>query len=66
MKKSFIKEQLSGKNDLITVVELSNALLVSKKTVYRMIKNNIVESFKIGGYYVITTSSAKKIVKGGI
>lgn len=66
MKKRFIREHFNGKNSLITVAELSNALLVSKKTIYRMIKNNIVEGFKIGGYYVITISSAKKIVKGGI
>lgn len=66
MKKSFIREHFSNKKDLITVAELSTALLVSKKTIYRMIKNNIVEGFKIGGYYVITVSSAKKIVKGGV
>lgn len=66
MKKRFIREHFNNKNGLITVTELSTALLVSKKTVYRMIKNNIVEGFKIGGYYVITASSIKKIVKGGI
>ncbi|ERT66133.1 DNA binding domain, excisionase family [Cetobacterium somerae ATCC BAA-474] len=66
MKKSFIKEHLGGKNDLITVAELSDALLISKKTVYRMIKNNKVDSIKLGGYYAIKTSSAKKLIKGGI
>lgn len=35
MEKSFIKEHLNGKNGLITVTELSNALLISKKTVYK-------------------------------
>lgn len=66
MKKRFIREHFNGKNSLITVAELSNALLVSKKTIYRMIKSNLIEGFKIGGYYVITISSAKKIIKGGL
>lgn len=64
MKKSFIKEHLGSKNDLITVTELSDALLISKKTVYRMIKNNKVDSIKLEGYYIIKISSAKKLIKG--
>lgn len=66
MEKRFIKEHLNSKNGLITVTELSNALLISKKTVYRMIKSNKVDSFKIGGYYAIKLSSAKKLIKGGV
>lgn len=63
MKKSFIREHLNRKNGFISVKELANSLLVSKKTIYRMIKNKQIISIKLGSYYAIKISSVKKIIQ---
>lgn len=63
MKKSFIREHLSRKNGFISVKELANSLLVSKKTIYRMIKDERIIGIKLGSYYAIKISSVKKIIQ---
>jgi len=63
MKKRFIREHLNTKNGFISVKELANSLLVSKKTIYRMIKNKQIISIKLGSYYAIKISSVKKIIQ---
>ncbi|MGL4803774.1 MAG: excisionase family DNA-binding protein, partial [Cetobacterium sp.] len=50
MKKSFIREHLNRKNGFISVEELANSLLVSKKTIYRMIKDEKIAGIKLGAY----------------
>lgn len=63
MKNSFIREHLNRKNGFISVKELANSLLVSKKTIYRMIKDKKIASIKLGSYYAIKISSVKKLVQ---
>lgn len=63
MKKSFIREHLNRKNGFISVEELANSLLVSKKTIYRMIKDEKIAGIKLGAYYAIKISSVKKIIQ---
>ncbi|MGL5612421.1 excisionase family DNA-binding protein [Cetobacterium sp.] len=63
MKNSFIREHLNKKNGFISVEELANSLLVSKKTVYRMIKDKKIISIKLGSYYAIKVSSVKKLIQ---
>ncbi|MGL5623289.1 excisionase family DNA-binding protein [Cetobacterium sp.] len=63
MKNSFIREHLNRKNGFISVKELANSLLVSKKTVYRMIKDKKIISIKLGSYYAIKVSSVKKLIQ---
>ena len=63
MKKSFIREHLNRKNGFISVEELANSLLVSKKTIYRMIKDEKIAGIKLGAYYAIEISSVKKIIQ---
>ncbi|MEG0236995.1 MAG: excisionase family DNA-binding protein [Cetobacterium sp.] len=63
MKNSFIREHLNKKNGFISVEELANSLLVSKKTVYRMIKDKKIISIKLGSYYAIKISSVKKLIQ---
>ena len=63
MKKSFIREHLNRKNGFISVEELANSLLVSKKTIYRMIKDEKITGIKLGAYYAIKISSVKKIIQ---
>lgn len=46
-----------------TVDELCNLLLISKKTVYRMISQKKVKSLKIGGTYLIETSSLNSLIE---
>lgn len=63
MKNSFIREHLNRKNGFISVKELANSLLVSKKTIYRMIKDKKIISIKLGSYYAIKISSVKKLIQ---
>ena len=63
MKKSFIREHLNRKNGFISVEELANSLLVSKKTIYRMIKDEKITGIKLGAYYAIKISSVKKLIQ---
>lgn len=63
MKNSFIREHLNKKNGFISVEELANSLLVSKKTVYRMIKDKKIITIKLGSYYAIKISSVKKLIQ---
>ena len=63
MKKSFIREHLNRKNGFISVEELANSLLVSKKTIYRIIKDEKIAGIKLGAYYAIKISSVKKIIQ---
>lgn len=63
MKNSFIREHLNKKNGFISVEELANSLLVSKKTIYRMIKDKKIISIKLGSYYAIKISSVKKLIQ---
>ena len=63
MKKSFIREHLNRKNGFISVEELANSLLVSKKTIYRMIKDEKIAGIKLWAYYAIKISSVKKIIQ---
>lgn len=63
MKNSFIREHLNRKNGFISVEELANSLLVSKKTIYRMIKDKKIISIKLGSYYAIKISSVKKLIQ---
>ncbi|WP_291941276.1 excisionase family DNA-binding protein [Cetobacterium sp.] len=63
MKNSFIREHLNRKNSFISVKELANSLLVSKKTIYRMIKDKKIISIKLGSYYAIKVSSVKKLIQ---
>ena len=63
MKNSFIREHLNRKNGFISVKELANSLLVSKKTIYRMIKDKKIISIKLGSYYAIKVSSVKKLIQ---
>lgn len=63
MKKTFIREHLNKKTGFISVKELATSLLVSEKTIYRMIKNKKIDCIKLGSYYVIKISSVKKIIQ---
>lgn len=63
MKNSFIREHLNRKNGFISVKELANSLLVSKKTIYRMIKDKKIISIKLGSYYAIKISSVKNLIQ---
>lgn len=63
MKKRFIREHLNTKTGLISVKELAISLLVSEKTIYRMIKSKKIDYIKLGAYYAIKISSVKKIIK---
>ena len=63
MKNSFIREHLNRKNGFISVKELANSLLVSKKTIYRMIKDKKIITIKLGSYYAIKISSVKKLIQ---
>lgn len=47
--------------EFLTVHELSKKIFVSKKTIYRMIATKKVKSLKIGGIYLIKTSSVKTL-----
>lgn len=59
MKNSFFKHC----NEFSSVNELSKKLLVSKKTIYRMIAKKKIKSFKFSGVYFIKTSSVKYLVE---
>lgn len=49
--------------EFLTVHELSKIMFVSNKTIYRMIAAKKVKSLKIGGIYLIKTSSVKSLIE---
>ena len=49
--------------EFLTVQELSKKIFVSKKTIYRMISTKKVRSLKVGGIYLIKTSSVKSLIE---
>lgn len=49
--------------EFLTVQELSKKIFVSKKTIYRMIATKKVKSLKVGGIYLIKTSSVKSLIE---
>lgn len=50
-------------SNFLTVTEISNLLFISKKTVYRMISEKKLISYKFGGVYLIEKSSLKSLIK---
>lgn len=49
--------------EFLTVDELSKIIFVSNKTIYRMIATKKVKCLKIGGIYLIKTSSVKSLIE---
>lgn len=50
-------------SNFLTVTEISNLLFISKKTVYRMISEKKLISYKFGGVYLIEKSSLESLIK---
>jgi excisionase family DNA binding protein len=49
--------------EFLTVLEVAETLRVSKMTVYRMIHNEILPSFKFGGTYRIPTRAVIEYIQ---
>lgn len=50
-------------NNFLTVSDISSLLFISKRTVYRMISEKKVVSYKFGGIYLIEKSSLSSLIK---
>lgn len=48
-----IRVMLKGYSDVLDVTDVSNIMMVSKKTVYQMLKENKIRSLKAGRSYRI-------------
>ena len=49
-------------NDILTVEDLCEVLNIGKNTAYRLLKNGVIKSIKIGRIYKIPKKNVKKYI----